>query len=265
MKKRKLIIIVLSFIALAAILLALPPTRSYMVMSVYSAIENRQSVMSENDFKIDVPSEKGWYPFVITFNTANFGKWSDTGADMSIMYNFAAFNLDTLSSGIFDAKDEKHSSFYGAYALSQEDGYFGYTAGKVDLDEIVLTFKYDYKFLVLKDLGCTYPDFEVTDSKITEDVTFLDMDGWTRIDAVMETNAMLHTYKENHTSYIQYGKPVDWALDDFPLITMYGRLYIKIFEEYDSTVIVYAMSPFETTIEQCDAKLLQNVEIKPID
>ncbi len=232
-------------------------------MKVYSAIEESKSVMKKNNYKIKIPASKGWYPFVITFNPTSFGTWSKTNAEMSIMYNFAKFDFETLSSGIFDSESQKQSSFYGAYALTQETGYFGYENNKINLDEIALTFKYDYRLLVLSDLGCMHPVFEIVESHIEENVSYLNFDGWTRIDAVMNTNSMLHTYKENHTSYIQYGKPSS-PNDDFPIIDMYGRLYIRLFEEYNSTVIVYVMSPYKETIDQCDKEILQYVRIKPI-
>lgn len=265
MKRKKTIIILLIIIALAAISLILPPTRSYIVMSFYSASENSSSVMQQNGFKIDVPSNSEWYPFVITFNPANFGRWSNTGADMSIMYNFAAFDIRNMSSDIFNPESDKHSSFYGAYALNQTEGYFGYNGDKIVIDEIVLTFKYDYKYLVLSDLGCSSPVFEVVDTQIKENITYLDLDGWTQIDAELKTNAMLHNYKENHTSYIQYGKPQGDDNEDFPVVKMYGRLYIRIFEEYNSTVIVYAMSPSMDVINECDNNLLQYTTIESLD
>lgn len=215
MKAKKLKIILVIFVLLFAITLIIPATRSYAIMSIYSANETKHSVMQENGFKINVPSKKGWYPFVITFNTTNFGRWSKTGADMSIMYNFASFDADGMSSDVFDYRSDKHSSFYGAYALSQPRGYFGYKNGQIDLDEIVLTFEYDYKFLVLNDIGCKAPVFEVMDAQITENISYIDIEGWTQIDAVLQTNAMLHTYKENHTSYIQYGKPQEKLTEDF--------------------------------------------------
>ena len=265
MKKRKIKYIIL-FVILAVILCALlPSTRSYVVMRVYSVMENSKSVMHENNFKIDMHSSKEWYPFVITFNPVNFGKWSRTGADMSIMYNFARFNSKTLSSDIFNAESDKHSSFYGAYALSQSDGYFGYENGSVDVDEIILTFIYDYKYLVLEDLGCSNPTFKVLDLQITDDVNYLDIDGWTKIDAEINTNAMLHNYEERHTSYMQYGKPSQEAKEDFPVIKMYGRLYIKAFDEYNSTIIIYVMSPSMDTINQCDNEILTNTSIKDIN
>lgn len=263
MKKRVIISIVI-LILIVSICLALPPSRSYIVMSVYSSIENDKSVMANNDFKIDMPSDKGWYPFVITFNPVNFGRWSKTGADMSIMYNFAAFRLTTMSSDIFNPQSPMHSSFYGAYALSEDGGYFGFKGGQVDVDEVVMTFNYDYKLLVLDDLGCNDPVFEVVSTEVKENVNYLGEDGWTQIDAAINSSSMLHNYIENHTSYMQYGKPKIEVNEDFPVVTMYGRLYIRIFEEYNSTVIIYVMSPSKDTIEECDANILTKTKITAI-
>jgi len=265
MKQKKLKITIIIIIILILISITLPSTRSYIIMSIYSAIEDSKSVMYKNSFKIDVPSSNGWYPFVITFNTGNFGSWSNTDADMSIMYNFAQFKLNTQSSDIFNPDSPKHSSFYGAYALQQDDGYFGYKDDVVDLEEIVLTFVYDYRFLVLEDLNCKNSVFEVIDAKMEDNIKYLNSDGWTKLDATIKTNAMLHNYKENHTSYMQYGKPRTEVDEEFPIIKMYGRLYIKAFDEYNSTVIVYVMSPNMETIDECDIEILRNVKIVSTD
>lgn len=261
MKKRVIILIIA--ISLISLLLFLPPTRSYIVMSVYSSIEKSSSVMEKNNFKINMSSDNGWYPFVITFNPVNFGRWSKTGAEMTIMYNFAAFKLNTLSSDIFNPQSPMHSTFYGAYALNQDEGYFGFSGNKVDVDEIIMTFNYDYKLLVLNDLGCTDPVFEVISTEITEDVSYLNTEGWTRVDAVMLASSMLHNYSESHTSYMQYGKPKIKVREDFPAVTMYGRLYIRAYEEYNSTIVLYAMSPSIDIIEECDNTILKYTKVFP--
>ncbi|MEX1377949.1 MAG: hypothetical protein AB1Z23_10840 [Eubacteriales bacterium] len=267
MKKRKIKkrYIIIAFLILTILCAALPPTRSCLIMSIYSSIENSKSVMHENNFKIDIPSNKEWYPFVITFNPINFGVWSKTDADMSIMYNFAKFDLKTMSSEILDPESEKNSTFYGAYALSQQDGFFGFKDGEINMDEIALTFKYDYRLLVLRDIGCDLPFFEVDDFEIENNVEFLEEGGWIKIDAVLKTNSMIHNYKEFHTNYIQYGRPKYTVNEDFPEIDMYGRLYAKAFEEYNCTVIFYVMSPSLDTIENCDRQLLQKSTIETID
>ena len=234
-------------------------------MSFYSHSENSKSVMAENNFEINIPSNNEWYPFVITFNATNFGRWSKTRADMSIMYNFAKFDIKTMSSGIFDPNSEKNSSFYGAYALHQDEGYFGYEDGEINMDEIALTFKYDYRLLVLGDIGCEWPVFEVDDYQIENDAEYLGSNGWTKIDAVLETNSMIHNYQEFHTNYLQYGRPRYDADEDFPIIDMHGRLYVKYFDEYQCTVIFYVVSPNVDTIEKCDKDLLQKSSIEPID
>ncbi len=265
MKRKAILIIAAVLLALILIFRFVPPVKSYFVMSIYSSIENSKSVMRENDFKIKVPSSSGWYPFVITFNPVNFGRWSGTGAQMSIMYNFANFSLSTMSSDIFNPQSPKHSSFYGAYALHQDEGYFGFYDDSADMDEIIMAFSYDYKFLVLDDLGCENPVFEVVSSQVKENVNYLDTEGWKQIDAVINSNAMPHNYTENHTSYIQYGKPYFNAEQDFAVITMYGRMYVKAFEDYNSTIIIYVMSPDKGTIEKCDKDILQNILISGVN
>lgn len=265
MKHKKIRYILLLLVIVVLLCVLFPPTRSYMVMKLYSSLENTKSVMDDNNFKIKVPTDEGWYPFTITFNSTNFGNWSQTGATMSIMYNFAEFKMNSLASEIFNPQSDKHSSFYGAYALEQDEGNFGYKNENIDISEIILTFKYDYQYLVLKDLGYKNSIFEVESVDITENVNYLDIDGWTKIDATMQTNAMTHNYNERYTSYIQYGKPTIKVSEDFPTIQMHGRLYIRVFEEYNSTIIVYVMSPSRDTITECDENILSRIIIQSKD
>ena len=72
--------------------------------------------------------------------------------------------------------------------MSEDGGYFGFKGGQVDVDEVVMTFNYDYKLLVLDDLGCNDPVFEVVSTEVKENVNYLGEDGWTQIDAAINSS-----------------------------------------------------------------------------
>ena len=59
----------------------------------------------------------------------------------------------------------------------QAEGYFGYDKNDINIDDIILTFEYDYKFLVLQDLGCEDLVFEPLDFEISDNLEYVGFDG----------------------------------------------------------------------------------------
>ncbi|MBT7122858.1 MAG: hypothetical protein HN948_07595, partial [Clostridia bacterium] len=211
-----------SVVAISLILVALAllwfyfPLRSLVVMSYYSNDHAKQSVMRQNEFEIDIPSGRGWYPFVMTYNASGFTSFSKQGAKMSIMYNFGAFDFTKRTSSLYDKQSDKYSSFYGAYVVQEDGGVFGFDDdGSIDLSEVSLAVEYDYTKLVIRDFGCDNQTFEIGDFVIEEDVAYAGSTGWTRIDAVMVSNGAAHNYDGYMLPYLQYGRPMDTVEIDF--------------------------------------------------
>jgi len=241
------------------------PLRSLAVMSYYSNDHAKQSVMSQNDFEIDIPSGKGWYPFVMTYNASGFSRFSNLNADMSIMYNFGAFVLVSRTSSLYDKQSDKYSSFYGAYVVQQDSGVFGFLDnGEIDLDEVSLAVEYDYTKLVIRDFGLDNQTFEIGDFVIEEDVAYAGTSGWTRIDATMVSNGAAHTYVGYKLPYLQYGRPMEDAEVDFAVTTLRGRVYAKYFAEYDCTIMVYVIAPSVAAVDACDQNILNQTTITPL-
>lgn len=259
--KRKILII--SLLALAVLIYwFFYPLRSYVVMSVYSGQHSRESVSVEHGFSIDIPSGSGWYPFVLTYNADGFASWSGINADMSILYNFGAFDAGTRTSSIYDAQSNKYCAFYGAYVVHMDGGVFGFTDdSEVDMDEVISAVKYDYTQLVLKGFGCNQIVFETDGYNLQPDMTCADSDGWTCVDAKIATNGVAHNYVDSKTAYLQYGPPTKKVDEDFIETTLYGRLYIKYLEQYDCTVMVYVIAPDETAVDVCDEQILSQTKI----
>ncbi len=232
-------------------------------MSFYSAQQSGESVMKKSGFEIDIPSGEGWYPFVMTFNATGFRQWSGIDADMSIMYNFGAFDLCTRTSSIYDADSDRYSSFYGAYVIKGYDGAFGFSEdGKLDIDEMTAAVEYDYTVLVMSAFGCADPVFSVGGYEIEEGEHIADSGGWTRVDAVITANGCAHNYKGYKQPYLQYGRPMEAPAEDFAPVNMYGRVYAKYFEEYGCTVMLYVIAPDREVIGRCDDEILKNAVIR---
>lgn len=235
--------------------------QSYLVMSIYSGQHSKHSVMRKNGFQIEMPSSPGWYPFVMTYNADGFSGWSGINADMSIMYNFGAFDAATRTSLIYQRQSDKYSSFYGAYAVKKNSGVFGFLDGDIDLKEVTLAVRYDYTKLVMQNFGCNEQVFAVNDCCIEKDLDYAGSSGWTRIDAFITANGAAHIYRENKTAYLQYGPPVQKPDEDFALISLYGRIYAKYFDEYDCTVMIYVIAPTADAVNSCDNAILRKTKI----
>jgi len=263
--KKKLIKLISFVLIIAALFYFFYPLRSLAVMGIYSAQHEKESVMRQNGFEIDMPSGRGWYPFVMTFNADGFKRFSGLDAKMSIMYNFGAFDLSTRTSSIYDTDSEYYSSFYGAYVIEENGGVFGFDEnGWLDMDEVSLAVKYDYTKLVIEDFGCEKPVFGIDDTAIEEGITFAQTDGWTRIDAVLNVNGCAHGYDGYKTPYLQYGRPFGEVETDFEETQLFGRVYAKYFEEYGCTVMAYIIAPNTDTLENCDIEILSETTIAPI-
>ncbi len=264
MKKKRFIILAALLLAVAFIFWFFYPLRSYVAMGVYSGQHSRESVMKQQGFTVDIPAGKGWYPFMLTYNADGFSAWSGIEADMTILYDFGAFDAGTRTSTIYDPDSDKYCAFYGAYVLRMDGGEFGFADGVVDMNAVTLAFEYDDTVLVLEGFGCDSPVFEVDGFTVQDGLSFAGYDGWTRIDADLTVSGVAHNYKESYMAYLQYGSPTQAVDEDFAVTQLKGRMYIRYFEEYSCTVMLYALAPEEGTVDVCYANMLADTVIAPL-
>ena len=101
---------------------------SLSVMSVYSGMHERQSIMHEKGIELAIPGgsatkETDWYPFVMTFNPSevSFCRFiGETNRKLTILYNFPAFDLrwGKGCSRLYDPTSPYYNAFYGAYLVT---------------------------------------------------------------------------------------------------------------------------------------------------
>ena len=209
-------------------------------------------------------AKKDWYPFVNTYDTSyEFSRYTGEDLALTVLYNFGAF--DSLrSSSFYNEESGYFAAFYGAYVVHDESGEgmpYGFMEGKADIDEIAQVAMFDYKYLVIQDLGCDNPVFELIEYDTLENTDYIGYSGWTRIDAKMLSNSPSHTRVEKKLGYIQYGQPRDNGKDDFYTIDLYGRMYARYFEEYESTIVIYVMGADQDIIDECDGEILSATKI----
>lgn len=271
MKKRyKLLIIGLLLIALVISPL-FAYIKSLVIMSVYSAYEDYHSVMSDHNIDIDMPGglstlKKDWYPFVITFNPSSesFSRRLDRQADVSIMYNFGAFEYLKGASLYYNEESDYFDGFYGAYVVNDHEQIFGFNEdGTVNTDDLGIVSSYDMKVLVLRSIGMKNPRFDHEITQVTYNNTLAGYDDWVKVDSILYTNSPVHQVTENQMAYIQYGKPPKAYYEgiDYEPIEMLGRVYVRYFEEEDVTVSFYIIGTNEIVIEETDLAYIQQSSV----
>lgn len=261
-------------ISLITIFFLSPPAallRSMAVMSVYSRLQKEGSVPDRHGFDIKIPgglSTEGsdWYPFVMTFNDdMGFQRFTgDKSLSLTIMYNFPSFSPLRGCSRLYDPASSYCSAFYGAYAVSDSDGgRYGFRQdGSLDTDSVSQVPQFDMQRLVLSAFGLSNKDmvfdWELTELEYTE---YIGCDGWAVADANLIVNSSAHKSSGFVQPYLQYGVPRYSCESDFEPIKMYGRVYARYFEEYDSSIFFYILAPDKDVLDECDKNILSKSSV----
>ena len=264
--KKKIIAACALLVAALLIFWFFYPLRSYIVMGIYSGQHSANSVQKQHGFSVDIPSGAGWYPFMLTYNAQGYSAWSGEDADMSILYNFGAFNALTRTSSIYDVNSDKYSAFYGAYVLHKNNGKFGFSDdGAVAMAEVESAVAYDYTQLVIAGFGCGDIVFDAGGYELQPGTSYAGSEKWTRIDADITANGVAHTYKHDHQAYLQYGPPMNATQQDFTPVSLKGRLYIKYIKDYDCTVMLYVIAKDANAVDACDNDISSRTKISSLE
>ena len=277
-KKWKKFIVI--FLLLAAFLWS-PFSRygvSLAVMKVYSGIHQRESLMEEKGIDLWIPGggvteEKDWYPFVMTFNCGDgFSRFiGERDLKLTILYNFPAFDLWRGCSLLYDPQSPYYNGFYGAYLVTgkTESGEsYGFTGdGSLDLEAVAQVPQYDFQRLVLGDMGILQSrlvfQWDITETE--EQASYAGSSGWTRVEADLRVNGVLHERKEFHQSYLQYGSPAydleESGMKEFEPVDMKGRIYGKYFPEWETGIFFYILAGSEAVVDACDRQILSKSRI----
>lgn len=264
---------------------------SLAVMKVYSGIHERDSIMAEKGIELHIPGgsatkERDWYPFVMTFNDdEGFRRFTgEPDLKLTILYNFPAFDLRKGCSRLYDPASPYYNSFYGAYLVSPEDSVgnkggsadaggspapYGFLEdGRLDVEATAQVPQFDFQKLVLRDFGIERDEliFDWEVSKSEQRVTYLGIDGWTRVDAKLTVNGTQHEADGFRRSYLQYGPP-EYTLsevkaEDFAPVEMVGRLYGRYFEEWDTSIFFYVLASNRAVLKKCDQEILSQSRLQ---
>jgi hypothetical protein len=263
-----ILIIVLTFTVLFLKVPLYYQARSYVVMYAFSKYEEKKSLLETQNISIKIPGgsstkEKDWYPFVMVFNDhQGFSRYMNRELSLTVLYNFGSFSWNKSSSSYFQEESPYYNSFYGGYLVKDNSGdqIYGFNAeGEPEVKEIIAVPEYDYKHLVLESLGCPKDKLtmEILSYNIEEDVQYAGLSDWSRIDALLLVNSPDHKLREDRRAYIQFGNPLKREdKEDFKLMTTNGRVYLRYFPEFESTIFLYILAPQLLTLEKCDEEIL---------
>jgi hypothetical protein len=277
-KRRKGTLIVISLFLLG--FFCVPGFRSEIIMRPASFLAYRDSVMREKGFQLVMPGgnatcKEDWSPSMKIYHTKAFES-AEHPVSATILYNFASFSEGR--SRLYDATSPYEMAYYGAYAVSREGKEipFGFTArGEIDPSDLSMIPLYDLEVLVLRGLGCPseLAKTEITSieqskvggvSSLTDDNLLAEehgLAGWIRLDTRIETRSAIHAKNGWNQNDLQYGPPPKNVEEDFPPLILKGRIYVKHFPEWESTVFLYVFAKDEALIEETDTQFLQHVKI----
>ncbi|NLB40962.1 MAG: hypothetical protein GX815_01625 [Clostridiales bacterium] len=122
--------------------------------------------------------------------------------------------------------------------------------------------------MVLPTLGCPLDQrvFEEKISDIEYNVEYVGYDDWVRVDSDIKTNSPAHESKGFQQGYLQFGKPMgnlDYS-EDFPIIDLKGRVYVRYFKEFQATIVLYIMAPSWKTVNECDIDILSKTRFDSV-
>ncbi len=250
-------------------------TKSYIVMSVYSKIHENQSFLKEENIEIRMLGglstlERDYYPFVMTFDTEDyFGKYVGDDIDLVVLYNFGYMKWLKGASALYDPDSPYYNSFYGAYLVRYKDGLRQYAMnedGSLNFDEANKVTDYDLKVLVMKSVGNMNPSVVYNIKKEEgERKVFIDDLEFRVFDAEISMDSLYHTYKDDYTAYIQYGRP--WKIEEiesFETCQMLGRFYVHFDETSKVSLFFYIITGDLETLQRTQESYIMKSLIKGI-
>ena len=270
MKKKVLIVVLIVFtIAVMVDILLFSSSaaglRSDLALEIQGVSFIGESVFDQVGLQLDIPTARdycgsGWCKNMKLFDSGDVFPHHGDGGEMSILYNFGRFQNGCAT--FYDPDSDYFNAHYGVYAIRLENDIFGWENGKLDVAKIVKIVAFDQEDLVMASLGCPrskcHFDYEIT--SIKENVSMSGFSDWTQIDAIIDTNSPLHHKTKNLIGYLQYGEPPkDYVGEDFPVVAMKGRLYLRYDETRETTVIYFVIGKSQELIDQTSADYLMPI------
>ncbi len=241
------------------------------IMSLNNLYHRKESLEVKKNIQVDFPvgneiENQEWFPMMLTYNPGKyFSDYVGQNVHLTILYNFGGYDLARGSSSFYDPTSPYHGAFYGAYIVEAEGEPFSYifdASGHIIDKSLHQIAKYDYTNLVLRGLGAESNKIEfeeqVTSIRNTDLVGY---HNWTEINAEIHTNGPLHKAQKFRGNYLQFGFPPYDAPENFPPTKLYSRVWVRKFEEKNVTIVLYAMTPDPSFLNDMSDTLIRETVI----
>ncbi|KXG78645.1 hypothetical protein [Thermotalea metallivorans] len=249
--------------------------KSYGIMPIYDLYMVKNSLLHQKGIGFFIPGgmktkQKDWYPYMLHHHAGDaFSHYMGRQVSLDILYSFGHFDFWKGSSSFYNMDSPYYGAFYGGYAVFPQDQNWIYgfdEDGNIDMEEIKKVPMFDQTYLVLPSIGLPTGKgiFRTKIKNIRYGQSYMREKDWVRIDAEIETNAPTHqAARTNYPGYVQYGKPHNsyYQGQDYPIISLKGRIYVKYFEEYQGTFFLYVMARDEKILDECDQNFLSHAFI----
>ncbi|MDK2936889.1 MAG: hypothetical protein PWP62_1897 [Eubacteriaceae bacterium] len=237
-------------------IIGVPECRSETVLFMQSLFLNDQNILKSSGLELIIPTAKTvpgsqWDETMKSFQPGQDFPHGDSTGRLSILYNFGDF--ENGRSSFFDPDADTFNAHYGVYAVELDNGIFGFENNEADVDAITKLVAYDQLNLVMTSLGCPRSKrvFESELVGLENGISMAGFDDWIEIDAKITTNSPLHQKTKFHQGYLQYGEPPEnYQSQDFPLVDMVGRLYMRYDLDTNLTIIYFAIAKNESILEE---------------
>lgn len=268
MKQKKIALILgIVFLILFFFLPDFAQTRSDLALAIQRQLFARKSVFYTKALDLKIPTDsksqdQAWCDKMKLYHPKGAFFDGDPKGEMSILYNFG--NFQNGRSIFYDSQSDYFNAHYGVYAVALKGQRFGWLSdGNIDEQALKDLVAFDYLDLVMNSLGCPPAKgfFKSVIIDIKENQELSGFSDWVEIDALIQANAPLHQKKEIRLGYLQYGSPPpNYQGDDFPVVKMHGKLFMRYDQERELTVIYFVMARTEKMIEETSDDYLKTID-----
>ncbi len=267
----KIVLFIVTLVLLLINSSIFPILKSYAVMFVYSQMHERESFLYEEEIRLQLQGglatwKKDYFPFVIAFDASKaFSRYIDEPIDLTIYYNFGAFDVRQGASSLYNQNSPFYSTFYGAYAIRYKDSEEIYglrTDQKPDIEAITKITDFDLKHLVYNSIGHVEPELKYKIEN-NEEVMVIDGREFIVFDATIQMDGMWHQYERDYRAYIQYGKPPIQLEDkeSFEAIEGFGRIYLHYDDIEGISYFFYIITADKETLQYTEEAFIANAKI----
>lgn len=247
-------------------------SRAIVIMRAYDIRQTEKARLEEYPLTVELPYQKslelesGSYEFLPVMNTFNasggFSSWH--GRELELVIDYAApdfersqWGLRKSHSAFYDPRHPLYTSYFGCYYLRGHDA-------PLDTETAMAVLEYDIRLLALPAVGLPAEDssFQVSDIRQVDSLRLGSLE-WTVYEAMLRMNGPQHEPDGFQPGYLQFGMPPpgDGMAEQYPVVTMHGRIYVTTLEEHDLSLGLYVLASTEEALAAIAETYLEEADL----